>query len=1069
MQILSKKYKYCNLYKYITVFIILAILFGLFPQLYQINKINKVNAADITNPTDTTDTATDTSAPLEDKTQIKSVIPYVEKKENEVTQNVPIESKDDITNYPTTVSLTVQVYVSAADASKYYGQSLYIFKLKPYEEITDVAGKDPAAHFDVNSSDSFTYNVSLYVDLSNLNNGEIYNKFVAAAKDGDSYVPLSDAQYISNINCLSNKRETPPVSKTKKGLSTIQMLGEASLLGVGYTTVKMTVNDFMSPGPTANTETYVFNGENFYFNIDKISDYDKKIKYFTNEGINVTAVIIISADGYLQSLQANQPNQPNGSSGNDANPDSNSDAGAPVNPVEALIHPNALASLQNNNNSIKPYYCGVNSTNEDGFKYFAALMSFIADRYVKPEDSGYGRIYNIILGDQIDRSTMYNYCGQIDIVQYVKDYLRALRICDTAIRSRFGGSRVYVPFDNWFASKPDGDNDYISKEIIDLLCDYSQKEGNFIWDVAFHAYNANISSPQCWLETSPTNGYETPIITMKNIQVLCDYLNLEKKDYLPNGETRKVMLSDQGFSSVDNSKENMDLQAAAFVYAYLKAKYIPDITAFIYHGQVDSTNESGKFGLWTNEPDTVNDPGVKKKIYDVFKYMDTNREAEQIAFAKPILGIKDFTEIVPLYSENTEPAVVLKEVAGKSLKPNSMTNSNIGRFSKTDLSGFIGSANISDLSLTTQYSNPDSKWNGYNMLFAGFIAPKKGDFGGILKIYADTDPIENLKGEKYVGVNLRIDTDISLPPDQKIQLILTLEGDAGDSGAFGTSASETSTGTIVSALSSASPAKTLDIYEGMININPNEDTTVYFDISQWDGRVNIKKIKLLVNPYSNSSVQNIYSTSNADAAAQDSTDPSGSGIADISSLNSSDSTGKNYDFKLYVYSIVSSHNSKASFIQAFLTGIVVIVCLLAAAYAALYIRARVLRERHRRERELLRKRRARAAAQGRLTQGAVRAQLPPGTKVQMPPGNADNINNQSGGVRGENAKNMSDIGNIGYAGQPRSVQNSHTSHKHPTQTHHPNANTNIPQKKPGSASNNVNNSNNPNRNNNPFR
>jgi len=439
--------------------------------------------------------------------------------------------------------------------------------------------------------------------------------------------------------------------------------------------------------------------------------------------------------------------------------------------------------------------------------------------------------------------------------------------------------------------------------------------------------------------------------------------------------------------------------------------------------------------------------------------MDTNRESEEIAFAKSILNIQDFTEIVPLYSENTPPAVVLKEVAGKSLKSKGMTAAYIGRFSKTDLSGFIGSANISDLSMAS-YSNTDSKWDGANMLFAGFIAPKKGDFGGILKIYADGGDIENLKDERYVGVNLRIDTSVFLPADQKIQLILTLEGDPGDSGTFGTSVSETAAGTVVPALSSVSSSKTLNIYEGIANITPNEDTTVYFDISQWDGRVNIKKIKLLVNPYSNSSAQTIHSAS---TAAQSITDSSsnlpGAAVSNVNA-DSPDSTGKNYDFKMYVYSIVSSHASKASVIQSFLTITAVIACLLAAAYAVLFIRARIIREKRRRERELLKKKRAQAAAQGRLPQGTNRAALPP-----VRPNNIGSHNRPANGenpTNPTNPTNMRDMGNIGYDGHSRGGQNSN-----PVQQ-----NTNIPPKGSGNTSADLrsrNNPNSPNRNNNPFR
>ena len=937
-----------NKYKFIAIVIIAAVLLGVF--------LPQVISADDSEPPG--------QSAEDGKTQIKSVIPYVEKKENGAPKNVPVESREDMILYSNSVYLKIQVYLNPGDAAKYYGSDVYIFKLRPHEEITDIANAQSSASFNVRSSEGFSYGVDLQSpDLINLS-GDIYNKFVAGVKDGDIYIPITDAQYISNINCLTGngKREIPPVSKTKKGLS-IQMLGEARMLGVGYTTVNLFINEFISSGESPDPETYDYGGEKYYFNKEKIYEFDRKVKYLTNEGINVTAVLLISAKDFTPSGRTVQ-NGGNADGENSGEPEESGlpESLIPVSPLEYMIHPNALANIQDG--GVHPYYYGINTTDERGVKYFEAFMSFIADRYFR-EDGKFGRIYNIILGTDIGR-TMYNNCGKIDIVSYVKDYLRALRICDTAIRSRFGGSRVYVPFDNWFAAKSqnDGDFTFINKELIDLLCEYSEKEGNFIWNVAWRAYNAKLHLPECWLETEPVSDYSTQVITMKNINVLCDYINLEKKDFLPGGELRKVMLSDQGFSSVDNSKENKELQAAAFVYAYLKIRYMPDITAFIYRGHVDHTKETGLFGLWTNAPDSDNEPGEPKKIYDVFKYMDTNREAEKIEFAKALLGIEDFTEIVPRYSKDAEPAVILKEVTGETLK-SKPTATNIGLFNDARLSGFIGTSNISKMS-RVKYNNPDSdNFHDKNMLFAGFSSPVKGDFGGIYKIYTDEDSVLNLKDEKYVGVRLRIDTAIDMPEDQKIQLLLIMESEPQTQSAADGEANATA----------LNAPKTISVFEGLANISPNRDEIIYFDISSWSDKTDIKKIKLLVNPYANYLNYTEYS--------------------DLSDSESSEDTDNadsfdNFDFNLYVLSIVSAHNSRMSAFQTFLTVLVIIIGVMSAGYLALYIRARIIKKKRREMRELQRKReRARAAASrsNRGIPGQNNRNLNQFSRPQRPPNN----------------------------------------------------------------------------------
>jgi hypothetical protein len=479
-------------------------------------------------------------------TRINSVIPYVTKTENGVARYVPIESREDIVTNPHSVSLRIQVYVDPADSERY--PQIYIFKLRPHQETAEIKNAQPAASFDVvRNNEGFTYNVSLlFPDLSNLKSGEINNKFVAGIRESDnSFTPVSNAQYINNINVLSDRRAVPPVPNTKKGL-VLQMPGEARLFGVEHTTVNLFLNDFMAAEEGPNTEIYSYGGIDYHFNIDKISEYDKIIKYFTTEGIKVTAVLLIDAQKFTPSEPpvlpdgGGEPEEP-GDSDDPDNPDeeepSQSAVSGPRDPIEYLIHPNALASGQSS--GIR--YYGVNAATEDGVRHFEALMSFIADRYVR-EDDGFGRIYNIILGRDIGALTLYNNCGRIDIVSYAENYLRALRIADTAMRSRFGGARVYVPFDNYFAGMPEESRDFINKDIINRLLEYSVREGNFIWNIAWSANNYTRLNPETWREIEPVNDFSTHVITMKNINVLCDYINTEKINYLPGGERRKIML-----------------------------------------------------------------------------------------------------------------------------------------------------------------------------------------------------------------------------------------------------------------------------------------------------------------------------------------------------------------------------------------------------------------------------------------------------------------------------------------------------------------------------------------------
>jgi len=186
-------------------------------------------------------------------------------------------------------------------------------------------------------------------------------------------------------------------------------------------------------------------------------------------------------------------------------------------------------------------------------------------------------------------------------------------------------------------------------------------------------------------------------------------------------------------------------------------------------------------------------------------------------------------------------------------------------------------------------------------------------------------------------------------------------------------------GTVQSASGLGSTAKTISIFEGLANISPNKDEIIYFDISTWNDKTDIKKIKLLVNPYAYySDSQNLLSQSDAD---------------------NPDITGQ-YDFNLYVYSIVSAHISRMSIFQTFLIILLIIIFVVVGGYGALYVRARIIKKKRRqlREREL-QKRRAQAAAsrnQGIPGQYNKNINQPPGNtqeRTNRPPNDRNNNNN----------------------------------------------------------------------------
>ena len=128
------------------------------------------------------------------------------------------------------------------------------------------------------------------------------------------------------------------------------------------------------------------------------------------------------------------------------------------------------------------------------------------------------------------------------------------------------------------------------------------------------------------------------MMSMGNIEVLVNYMNQDT--FLnPDGEVRSILLSEQGYTSQGGEAN----QAAAFAYAYYKVEAYGDIDGFLLNRQTDAPEEVAQglaFGL------NHVGGGTRKQIYTVFKYIDTPEHAAYTDFAKSIIGISSWSEII---------------------------------------------------------------------------------------------------------------------------------------------------------------------------------------------------------------------------------------------------------------------------------------------------------------------------------------------------------------------------------------------------------------------------------------
>jgi len=477
----------------------------------------------------------------------------------------------------------------------------YLFELQPYE--TGIGSRtDYAAWCDKTEKLKFSLPFS-----GGDSDPRLYSRFVVALKIGDTYQAISAPIYVTNPGDVASFTEEYPEAMSKKGLLIeLDMLGDAMELGVKHTTINIPYHHIIG-----GNLKYHYNGKDYYFNEELIASYDKMISSFSNKGIIVTAILL---NGW-----------------NDAHPE---------------LHEAGLAK------SSSAFYYGFNVSTPEGYETTRALFSFMAERY-SGADYKHGRVSNWIVGNEVNNNKNWNYVGSMDLASYTKLYEKNFRVAYTAIKSRSKNARVFFSTDyEW--KKQNTNLQYAAKDFIDLFNAGISAEGNIEWGLAYHPYPYPMTEPEFWDDdqTGMVNEtFESPVINFKNLHVLTDYFQ-QAHMRTAGGQVRHIILSEEGFTSDSISRGKVyDIQAAAFAYAYYLVDNNPYIDAFILNRQVDAITEvetSCAFGLWTvdmSRPDKV--AVMPKNIYQVFKHIDTRKSLRYSEFAKSIVGISDWSEVIP--------------------------------------------------------------------------------------------------------------------------------------------------------------------------------------------------------------------------------------------------------------------------------------------------------------------------------------------------------------------------------------------------------------------------------------
>ncbi|HEY8455866.1 MAG TPA: DUF5722 domain-containing protein [Actinopolymorphaceae bacterium] len=462
----------------------------------------------------------------------------------------------------------------------------------------------------------------------------LYDQYVAVVGSGDTAELVGGPRFVDQLAFTPERDFDYPTALSKKGLQ-VEMTDDAEELGVQHAGINVPFNSLMRIGPgddPAQVIPFESNGRTYYFDRNAVTQLDAQIKPLSDNGVLVNLILILYRDGNPQSAWPVLHH-----------PDANLDAGI----VFAF-----------------------NTKTAEGVAYFTAAMEFLADRYTRA-DQKYGRAVGYIVGNEVDAQWVWANSGDMVLEDFLGYYAKAVRIAWLATQKYWNGARTYISLTHCWTTvcgaNPDPANPtrfYPGKDVIDQLNALTKRTGDVGWNVAHHPYPEDLRNPAFWNDQTATPGFDTPRITFKNIEVLPAYLDQPDLHY--GGASRRIILSEQGCNTPDASEEAERLQAACYAYAYYKIRFLDSIDAFILHRHVDHQQEGGlRLGLWTwddERPESAM-PGRHKVSYDVFEGIDTSRSLDVTEFAKPIIGIDDWADVI----EGFDPSALAQRTPPREL------------------------------------------------------------------------------------------------------------------------------------------------------------------------------------------------------------------------------------------------------------------------------------------------------------------------------------------------------------------------------------------------------------------
>lgn len=434
------------------------------------------------------------------------------------------------------------------------------------------------------------------------------SRWMVTKKVGGRLTAQSHIRYPDSIYTANQYGEERP--SNRKGLADFdasrpKMIEDLDSLDITSVNVNFWSREILRSKRDSATLAHVYNGRTFYINADWLEKMDATIMEATKRDIIVSAIILIDHPAVTPDKEI----------------------------ASLLPHPDYDPS---------GIYTMPDLTTKEGMIHYAAILDFLASRYGRL-DKKYGRIHHWIAHNEISAGWVWTNIGEKHPRRYMDVYHKSMRAIYCIARQYNPHAKVFISLDHHWDQVSDPQF-YPATVLLATLLEFSRKEGDFEWGIAYHPFPESLFEPKSWLDKRVDYTYRSPLITFKNIEVL-DAWTKQPATFFRGIKRRTIHFSEQGPNSRTYSPGDLAEQAASLAYVWKKMKALDGIETFQYHFWRDFRGEGGlQLGL-RRFPDDE-DPSGRKPIWYLYQSLDTPKEDEACAFARPIIGVKNWEEVI---------------------------------------------------------------------------------------------------------------------------------------------------------------------------------------------------------------------------------------------------------------------------------------------------------------------------------------------------------------------------------------------------------------------------------------